>query len=305
MPDRRLHRGPHPEDAELFSPAHLDRLREATSDLCWLASRGYAEVSSLKLVGDRYHLTARQRLAVARCACSEAQLQRRLEHEVRLTKADLPPAPHSQKATTEAFAGPAIPAATGLTGSRASEAGILPGGLLDAGGPSDAIPEADTAEGLAIRPGMLAGQTVWIDGYNLLTTVEAALAGGVILHARDGTFRDMASMHGTFRKVAETEPALETIGQALAELAPAECVWYLDRPVSNSGRLKQWIEQTAQKHGWPWRVELVANPDPILWSSPHIVASADSVILDHCQRWLNLARIVIQQFIPGAWVVQL
>ncbi len=264
MPDRRLHRGPHPEDAELFSPANLSRLREATTDLCWLASRGYADLSSLKLVGDRYHLTARQRLAVARCACSEAQRERRLAHQVPLNK--------PQQPSPDASGGSALPA---------------------------------PAAGETFPTALLVGQSVWIDGYNVLTTVEAALAGGLILHARDGTFRDMASMHGTFRKVAETEPALEIIGQTLAQLAPSQCVWYLDRPVSNSGRLKQWIEQAAQKYGWPWRVELVANPDPILWSSPAIVASADSVILDHCQAWLNLARMVVQQFIPGAWVVQL
>lgn len=263
MPDRRGHRGPHPEDAELFSPANLGRLREAVSDLCWLASRGYAEVSSLKLVGDRYHLTARQRLAAARCVCSESQLRRRREHEVRPTPTE-----------------------------RAGVCSSQPQSVMEAATPAE-------------WAGRLAEEAVWIDGYNLLTTVEAALAGGVILHARDGTFRDMASMHGTFRKVAETEPALEIIGQALAELGPRECVWYLDRPVSNSGRLKQWIEQMAQKHGWPWRVELAANPDPILWDSPAIVASADSVILDHCQRWLNLARWVVEHYAPGAWIVQL
>ena len=50
----------------------------------------------------------------------------------------------------------------------------------------------------------LAGRPLWLDGYNVLTTVEAALAGGVVLAARDGAYRDMASMHGSYRKVAET-----------------------------------------------------------------------------------------------------
>lgn len=36
--------------------------------------------SSLKLVGDRYGLRERQRLAVSRCACSEQDRQRRREH---------------------------------------------------------------------------------------------------------------------------------------------------------------------------------------------------------------------------------
>ena len=46
----------------------------------------------------------------------------------------------------------------------------------------------------------------------MLTTIEAALAGGVILAARDGAYRDMASMHGSYRKVAETPARFGTAG---------------------------------------------------------------------------------------------
>ena len=55
-----------------------------------------------------------------------------------------------------------------------------------------------------------------------MTTIEAALSGGVILAARDGAYRDMASMHGTYRKVAETLPALELLGDRTrrAEASP-------------------------------------------------------------------------------------
>ena len=77
-----------------------------------------------------------------------------------------------------------------------------------------------------------------LDGYNVLTTIEAALSGGVVLACRDGCYRDMASIHGTYRKVEETPPALMLIGKIAAELGVASCLWYLDSPVSNSGRLK-------------------------------------------------------------------
>jgi len=46
-------------------------------------------------------------------------------------------------------------------------------------------------------------------------------------------------MHGTFRAVEETQPAIELIGLHLREAGVAACRWYLDSPVSNSGRLKQ------------------------------------------------------------------
>ncbi|HYG80580.1 MAG TPA: DUF434 domain-containing protein [Pyrinomonadaceae bacterium] len=76
-PDRRRHRGAHPEDARTFGEEWLAALRVATSELSWLLSRGYQPKSSLKLVGDRHALRERQRLAVARAACAEASLERR------------------------------------------------------------------------------------------------------------------------------------------------------------------------------------------------------------------------------------
>ena len=79
-PDTRRHRGAHPADAELFHADQLLKLRGAVVDLCWLLSRGYNMTSALKLVGDRYGLRERQRLAVARCACSDQDRQRRKDH---------------------------------------------------------------------------------------------------------------------------------------------------------------------------------------------------------------------------------
>src|ERR1044072_286665 len=79
-PDTRRHRGPHPADRELFGEGELPKLRRAVADLCWLLSRGYKMTSSLKLVGDRYGLRERQRLAVSRCACSDEDRQRRKDH---------------------------------------------------------------------------------------------------------------------------------------------------------------------------------------------------------------------------------
>jgi hypothetical protein len=76
-PDRRRHRGAHPEDARLFEARRLGSLRVAVSELSWLLSRGYQTKSSLKLVGDRHNLRERQRLAVSRAACPEESRGRR------------------------------------------------------------------------------------------------------------------------------------------------------------------------------------------------------------------------------------
>jgi hypothetical protein len=237
VPDRRTHRGPHPEDARLFAPEMCAKLSLAVSDLCWLLSKNYAPNSSLKLVGDRYNLVTRQRVAIARCSCSDADADRRRQHE--------------------------IPSKT------------------------------------------LFNRRLILDGYNIITTIEAALAGGVVLVARDGAYRDMASMHGSYRKVVETLPALELLGSTLSELHIAECIWYLDRPVSNSGRLKNMMEVLAFQKEWPWKIELVPNPDVLLTGSSEFIATADSIILDQCSAWHNLTRTIITKDIRNAWIVDL
>ena len=79
-PDIRQHRGAHPADKHQFGTEQLSALRSATSELSWLLTRGYKVGSALKLVGDRYGLTARQRLAISRAACSDQSRDQRRRH---------------------------------------------------------------------------------------------------------------------------------------------------------------------------------------------------------------------------------
>src|SRR5512137_544402 len=74
------HRGSEPEDARSFGPGRLNDLRQAVYDVSWLLDRGYGIASATELAGDRYHLTRRQRIAVARCSCSGPARERRQRH---------------------------------------------------------------------------------------------------------------------------------------------------------------------------------------------------------------------------------
>jgi hypothetical protein len=156
-----------------------------------------------------------------------------------------------------------------------------------------------------VEPEEMAGEPLAVDGFNVLTTVEAALGGAAVLVGRDGSLRDVAGVHGTYRKVEETAPALGLTAEVVRSLGVGECTWYLDRPVSNSGRLAALIRESAARLGLGWRVEVVFNPDAILAATSAVVASADGVVLDHCGRWLNLARLVVGDRVPGANVVDL
>jgi hypothetical protein len=237
MPDKRTHRGPHPADEKLFAAGAISNLRTAIADFSLLLTKGYAEKSALKLVGDRFSLTERQRLAIMRSACSDQQLVSRSQRCITLEN--------------------------------------------------------------------LAGRAIAIDGYNVLITVEAAMSGGVIFKGRDGCFRDLASVHGTYRKVTETIPAVELIGQFLREVGAGRALWLLDSPVSNSGRLKTLIGELVRKNNWNWEIELLLSPDAELKKTDQIVASSDSVVLDGCRSWVNLATEIIKNKLPSAKVIDL
>ncbi len=237
MPDKRAHRGPDPRDDEAFGQQSWPALRGAVADLSWLFGRGYATVSALKLVGDRWSLTERQRQAVRRSACSDDDRERRRAHQVAVAS--------------------------------------------------------------------VAGKDLVIDGFNVLTTVEAALGGAVVLICRDTTCRDIAGIHGNYRKVAETLPALEKLVTVLAGLGVRQTRWLFDRPVSNSGRVRSLMLNMAAEQSLDWSVELVDDPDPLLSGSHEIVATSDSVILDAGPPWFNLARLTIETTCPEARVVEL
>jgi len=144
-----------------------------------------------------------------------------------------------------------------------------------------------------------------IDGFNLIITIEAALSGGPLLLCRDGCLRDLASVHGSYRSVQETERALLLTGTALEKLVAASATWVLDRPVSNSGRLAKKISELAADRGWPWQVETVYNPDSRLIGSPDLAVTADSVILDRVGSWTNLKSYLIRKLPSAPWVLDL
>ena len=158
---------------------------------------------------------------------------------------------------------------------------------------------------LCVDATQLKQQELWIDGYNVLTLLESALAGAIVLACRDGCFRDIAGIHRRYRNVTETLPALELVGEAVMAAGVSCCRWWLDQPVSNSGRLKTVILETAARRGWNMSVELTFSPDHVLAHTDQVIATSDGAVLDRCRRWFNFAGLIIAGSIPNARVVQL
>ncbi|TSE04271.1 MULTISPECIES: DUF434 domain-containing protein [Aquimarina] len=229
-------RGREASDDRLFGVMSMQKkLKEAAKDMLYLLSRGFAEKSSVQLVGNRYKLNARQQKALHGMSCSEQQIAIRKER--------------------------------------------------------------------MILPKMLKGQTIAIDGFNLLIILESALSGAYIFKGLDGYYRDVSSVHGTYKRVQKTEEAILIIGNTLHKLGVNLVHWYFDAPVSNSGKLKTTLRELAEHYHFPWTIDLVNNPDKELANSKHIVVSSDAWILDRAQKNTNLAAYLIDHYIQKANIV--
>ncbi|GAL84422.1 hypothetical protein MYP_1650 [Sporocytophaga myxococcoides] len=216
MPDKRKHRGAHPNDESNFNETKLPDLRNAVEDLSWLLSKKYNEASSLKLVGDRYRLNFRQQMAVRRSCCSLDSLKHRLS----------------------------------MQKSAAS------------------LKNAD----------------LFIDGFNTLITIESFYSGACLFIGMDGCIRDLASIHGSYKKVMETPEALSQISSFLWNFKPKSVTWYFDAPVSNSGRIKTLLKEISPKSN----AELVPDADKQLLISKGIIVTTDGPLLDKMTAWFNL-----------------
>ena len=237
MSKRTSHRGPNPRDAEDFKPDNLPILRKACEDYSLLLSKIYSEKAALKLVGDHYQLTKRQRMAVYRFSCSDQHLKSLL-------------------------------------------AKLLPNNMLKQ-------------------------KEIFLDAFNIIITIEAALSGGFIIASRDHCCRDLSEVYSNYKIIEETPKALMNIGKSLDAFEVSKVNWLIDKPVSNSGRLAELISQTAKENSWNWTTELIFSPDKKLKEVKGPIATSDRAILDHCHNWLNLNSFIIKKFIHSARLLDL
>ena len=133
----------------------------------------------------------------------------------------------------------------------------------------------------------ISGTKVWIDGFNTIITLEIFLSDSILLTGMDGTIRDLASLRGTYRLIPETYRAIQMMFDVLQNANVIAVNILLDEPVSNSGRLKSLIADIAEKYPFALDIQLLKDVDRKLYNKDNVITS-DSVILDHCNSWINL-----------------
>ena len=133
----------------------------------------------------------------------------------------------------------------------------------------------------------VSGRTVYIDGFNIIITLEVLLCDSILFSCMDGTIRDLAALRGTYRIIPETKGAVQLLLKTLQEMDVQAAHILLDEPVSNSGRLKALIAEIGEAYPLGLDIQIQRDVDRALWEQENVITT-DSVILDHCVSWVNI-----------------
>ena len=149
-----------------------------------------------------------------------------------------------------------------------------------------------------------APEALVLDGFNTIITLEVALSGSLLLGGMDGTIRDLAGLRGSYRIVDKTVRAVELLLGRMEALGVKDALFYLDKQVSNSGRLRALLLDKAAERSVQVQVELHPSVDGVLSRMENVVTT-DAIILGKCGSWYNLNRELIEEAVPEAWVFRL
>lgn len=124
------------------------------------------------------------------------------------------------------------------------------------------------------------GSALFIDGYNVLITVESLLGGKPAYLCDDGFLRDVRGIFRSYRPSELTVPALDVIFDLVASTCPGVTEVLLDQQISMSGRLAFLIRRTMAEHDVPGMVSTAKDVDRQLKRSEGLIATGDGNIID-------------------------
>lgn len=115
-------------------------------------------------------------------------------------------------------------------------------------------------------------------------------------------YKDLAGLRGTYHLIDKTDIAIGLIGEMLKKCKIEKAVFYLDAPVSNSGRLKGRIQELLKDLTFEVEVVITNNVDVVLEDLDNVVTS-DAIILNRCNSWINLNKRIIESNIENLWYI--
>ena len=143
----------------------------------------------------------------------------------------------------------------------------------------------------------LKGCNVFIDGYNVLITLETVLKKETVWIVDDGFIKDT---RGIFRNHDNTETTYKAVDEMLSTLSRLQVgsvTILLDSQMSNSGNLAHFIRKRLEKYKFKAEARTSKHVDFDLKTigSHAVVATADSVIVDAAEQVVDISACWLEQ----------
>lgn len=146
--------------------------------------------------------------------------------------------------------------------------------------------------------------TVYIDGFNAIIPMESLLSESVLFKCQDGAIRDLANLRGSYKIIDKTEGAIRLILSKLDELNVRKAIFHIDKPVSNSGRLKTLILEISNDYKVEVEVNLLDAVDKSLYGKENVV-SGDCIVMDNAISIVPLYSLIVDSYKDEKWIVEL
>jgi hypothetical protein len=149
--------------------------------------------------------------------------------------------------------------------------------------------EAESRREKLVKMRDIKGQTVSIDGYNLLITVESMFANKPLIQCDDFVTRDISAVFGKHKITARTMRALRLILKNLKEHSPKEVHFSYDKQVSRSGLLASTTRRMIAEFELKGTAATAQEADVATLKAGGVTVSGDSVVIQKAKKVLDLA----------------
>lgn len=134
----------------------------------------------------------------------------------------------------------------------------------------------------------LRGQSISIDGYNVIITTESVLGGYPVYLCDDGLLRDSRGIFRSFKASSLTAIALNWILDLLASAGPARTEVLLDQQMSRSGELAEMVREMMAERQLCGVARTARNVDHLLKAANRIILTSDGNVIDSVDYIMDL-----------------
>jgi len=144
--------------------------------------------------------------------------------------------------------------------------------------------QAMLRKGKLVQADAIKSQWLSIDTYNVLITIGSYLNGNTVFISNDQWLRDASEIHGKVFRTTLLNRSISLVFGFLILCEPEGVKFFIDSPVSHSGKLCAQINQILSENNMQGLAETHHSPDYLLKNAElGILATSDSTIIEKTQ----------------------